>query len=1449
MIKRLVLLTILFFSKLFVMAQGASLDSNFLMGTGFGIGGRIDCIDKDNLGNIYAGGSFTNYQGQTVSNFVKILPNGTIDQTFSSITPNADVFAVKVQPNGQILIGGNFSAVGGVQANKVARINANGTIDNTFCNNIGLGAALTIKCFELDAVGKIYVGGDFSSFNGLPYKGLARLLSNGIIDQTFAQSAFNDVVNTLKIDASGKLWVAGAFTSFNGTTQPCITRLTSTGAIDPTLTFNPGATIGTINSIALQTTGALIVGGNFTTFCGSPQKNVCRILNNGAIDGSFLNGNGTNGLVKVVLTYLDNKIFIGGGFTNYNSITRNYSARLMSDGSIDPSFDPMVGSNNAVHAAVIQADKKLVVVGKFTNYMGTNAGNIYRTEGSLTIANIPNKTICMNSTLALTATVSACSGTTLNYQWYYNNTLLNNATSANFVLSPTHPSNSGTYHCVVSSSSCGTVTSNPISVTINQTTSITAQPVSASVCANAAVNFSVTAIGANLNYVWSNATNTVGTNAPILSIPSAGTNLNGRVYRCAVSGSCGSMSSTGASLTVKANTVSVANPIVNFCSGATLTGISVSAGGYNPTFQWYLNNVAIPGATTNSYSKTGATASDAGSYKCVVISSCGTATSQIVSANLNQTPVITSQPNNVISCQSGAGFLIGVSGGGINYKWYKNGVLAYNGSAPTYTPQTMASSNGNYYCVCTNACGTVTSNTVTYTLSDPVIITQQPISTEFCMTASGSLSVTASGPNSLSYQWYQGLNLISGATANTYNYSNITQTTNFKCVVTNGCFTATSTPATITITQPLSFTPKTIGSAYPTLTTVVTTTVGTAEVDCALSLEDGRTIFGGVFREVNGVAKKDIASIDITTGNIDNTFNIGPGSGSAVYELVKQPNGQVLVGGTFQGINGVYEANLQRLNNNGSIDATFAANNGTGPNAALGAIAVQDDGKILIGGWFSSFNGVSRNGIARLNADGTLDQSFGYNGSGISGNWVNKILVQKDDKIIIIGFFNYVNGVYKRGVARLNPDGTLDPTFNPGGVGTYDNLMGGEIQPDGKILIGGYITNYNGAAVGRIARLNTDGTLDNTFNTGGSGAGGIVARQMSIQSDGKIIICGFFTSYNGVQRKYLARLNPDGTLDQTFNGNPVGGANNDVYCTTINPDNSIMAFGKFSEFGGVFHSRVVKLYNEMNVYPQNPTICSGNVIKLYVPNMDQDITKMVWRLNGDIVATGVLTYTAAATTANGGVYTVALENFCGSIPLGTTNVTVVSSGAISNQPSNINACQGNAASLTIGTSGYVSGYQWFKNGVPVLGATQASLSFSSIQASNAGTYKCKVFTACGAIYSASSLVSVAVCSGNGDNGAQTGRLASTNNDSETIAMQAVKFNVFPNPNNGLITIESETNQNLTAHILNLHGQVLAKKEFNSSTVWDIKELKSGMYVLQLIDINGTAISTKRIVVE
>lgn len=265
-------------------------------------------------------------------------------------------------------------------------------------------------------------------------------------------------------------------------------------------------------------------------------------------------------------------------------------------------------------------------------------------------------------------------------------------------------------------------------------------------------------------------------------------------------------------------------------------------------------------------------------------------------------------------------------------------------------------------------------------------------------------------------------------------------------------------------------------------------------------------------------------------GDLDLTFNpdVGGASGADVACTAIQPDGKIVIGGTFDTVGGVTRRNVARLQPDGTLDPGFNPDVTVANYGVVNCLAVQVDGKIVLGGYFSTVGGVPRQNLARVGPDGALDTAFN---PGASGE-VTCLVVQPDGKIIVAGGFGTIAGVARSSIARLNVNGTLDTAFNAVTVGGGWVEMAA-LQTDGKVVIGGYFASINGMAHGSIARLNANGTLDAGFNAHVD----FEVHTVSVQNIGGILLGGYFSTVNGVVRNCTARLGNDGTLDSSFNPN------------------------------------------------------------------------------------------------------------------------------------------------------------------------------------------------------------------------------------------------------------------------------------------------------------------------
>ncbi|MEI6690351.1 MAG: delta-60 repeat domain-containing protein [bacterium] len=347
-------------------------------------------------------------------------------------------------------------------------------------------------------------------------------------------------------------------------------------------------------------------------------------------------------------------------------------------------------------------------------------------------------------------------------------------------------------------------------------------------------------------------------------------------------------------------------------------------------------------------------------------------------------------------------------------------------------------------------------------------------------------------------------------------------------------------------------------------------------VTCSAIQPDGKILIGGLFSTYKGVARGKIARLN-SDGSLDTSFlATGVGANGNVYSIAILPDGNILIGGDFTTYNGVARGYIARLNSDGTLDTSFLST-GSGANNYINSFAILPDGKILIDGYFQTYNGVAKDYVARLNSDGSLDVGFLSTGTEANYN-VYSTVILPDGKILVGGSLATYNGVTKGYVARLNSDGSLDNSFISTGASTSGIVYSLVVLPDGKILIGGSINLGNGVMKGYVARLNSDGSLDNSFISTGASAYSYV-RSLAILSDDKLLVGGSFATSNGVVRGKVMRLNSDGNLDTSFLAIDVG-ASYSVYSLAVLPDGKVLIGLDITTYNGVVRGYVARLNSD-----------------------------------------------------------------------------------------------------------------------------------------------------------------------------------------------------------------------------------------------------------------------------
>lgn len=448
------------------------------------------------------------------------------------------------------------------------------------------------------------------------------------------------------------------------------------------------------------------------------------------------------------------------------------------------------------------------------------------TVGNTSISTQPsNQAVCpgASATFSVTAT-----GSNLVYQWRKSGVDISGANGASYTISAVSTTDAGDYDVVVTGS-CGTVTSSAATLTVNAATIITSNPANQTACAGDNVTFTAAATGTGtITYQWrKNGTAITGANAASYTI-NAATAADAASYDVTATGSCGSITSSAATLTVNSATTITAQPSNQAsCVGGSVT-FTVAATGTGLTYQWQKNGTDLPSANDASYSIVNVTAVDAGDYTVVISGTCGTVSSSSASLTITAGTVINTQPVNQAVCVGGsASFSVSASGSGtITYQWKKNGtdIAGAISSVFTLNPVSLGDA-GNYSVLVTSSCGSTESDAASLSLLAPTTITSQPSSQTVCEGSPVSISVAATGEN-ITYQWRKNGADIPGAVSSTYSIASAVAADfgNYDVVVSGTCGTVSSSQITVSTVivsitaQPISQTVFAGGSATFTVT-------------------------------------------------------------------------------------------------------------------------------------------------------------------------------------------------------------------------------------------------------------------------------------------------------------------------------------------------------------------------------------------------------------------------------------------------------------------------------------------------------------------------------------------------------------------------------------------------------------------------------------------------------
>lgn len=428
-------------------------------------------------------------------------------------------------------------------------------------------------------------------------------------------------------------------------------------------------------------------------------------------------------------------------------------------------------------------------------------------------------------------------------------------------------------------------------------------------------------------------------------------------------------------------------------------------------------------------------------------------------------------------------------------------------------------------------------------------------------------------------------------------------------------------------------------------------------------------------------------------------LSFAPQASTEIYALAVQPDGRILIGGNFSQVSGSARSRVARLLPDGSVDPVFNPN----VSSTVNAIAVQPDGRVLIGGFFNSVGAQPRARLARVNADGSLDLAFLPEVDGS----VRVIVVQPDGRILIAGPFATVAGAARAGLARLHADGSLDSSFSIpigglafAGTGATTSVDGLTLQADGRIFIAGNFSQVAGQARAGVARLLPDGVLDLTFTPPVFNSS---CRSVLALPDGKFVVCGNFSRANATTVNFIVRLNADGSHDPALAPPFVNGS---VIAAVRQPDGKILIGGFFSTVGGLGTGPLARLHEDGAL----------------------DATFRSEIAGSSLTSSSQSTYVYNLAVPPGDFHVVAVGSF--STVAGLAHSSIVRYGTplpvLTREPVSLVATPGASVTLSIASGGTDLRYQWLRNGVALPGATRSGLTLPAIQAADSGIYSVSV---------------------------------------------------------------------------------------------------------------------------
>jgi hypothetical protein len=1133
-----------------------------------------------------------------------------------------------------------------------------------------------------------------------------------------------------------------------------------------------------------------------------------------------VNWDGTSNLI--IETCFNNSSYLQQGnasmslvSTSYNSTHErhldNSSVCTSTDGSLytkRPVVKFLAGSetSNYYINAISQNDATTYKC-NVSNVCGSQLSNgaVLTVKTPPSISSLPG-TYSLCETNPIPLSVTATGDPTPTYQWYKDSVVMTGYTSHQLNISAASASDEGDYYCKASNV-CGEDSTNISSVIVEEEPTIVSQSSSTAVCEGQSLTLSISATGAApLTYQWyKNGSTISGASNNTYTISSVSTS-DAATYVCRVTNNCAYAESNGIIISVNSSpTVVSQSSSTSVCESSAHSFTLTATGTATLSYQWYNSSGAISGATNNSYSIGSVSTTDADNYYCIVSNSCGTDQSNAIGLTVNTAPSVGTNPSNLTKCDGqSAQFTIQASGTSpISYQWYKSPGTTISGATGNSLLISPVSSSdaGSYYCIATNSCGNDQSNSASLTVNNAAEITTQSSSTTVCENTSHTMSVTATGSGSLSYQWYNSSGAISGATNNTYSLGSVSTShaDDYYCIVSNSCGSDQSNTISLGVNTSPSISNQPVSTTVCENQSAIFSISGSGTAPLSYQWYDGNGSISGATNAsylIPAVSSSDAGSyyckitntcgnVTSTTANLTVNTNVSISSQSASKTVCSgsSPSFAITASGTATIAYQWYKDNTAIANatNNtislSSVDTSdvgayyVIASNTCNSVQSNSMQLIVNEGPSITSQPVSQVVCAGNAALLSVSASGTAPLSYQWykGGSQISGATNSSYQISSAASSDASTYYVVVSnscGSANSSNATLAVKDPVSITYSsPDQSICSGNSASFSVTASGSSPLN-YQWYYNGSAISGATSasysINQADTSDqgdyycmisNSCNSVQSSTRSLTIYEAPIiaqQSSGS-------TLCNGTNLTLSVSASGSGTLSYQWfkNSSSLSGANSSVY----------PIYQSTTSDAGTYHCVVTNLCgntssnNMVVVVNESPTIISQSSAQNICENTSTILSvsasgtapiQYQWYGSLGLLsgAVGSSYSISNADTSDADTYYCIVSNMCDTISSGNIEVNVLESPTIITQSSGANKCEGSAFSFSVNANGTAPiAYQWYDANGMISGAVNNLYLINSVDTSHAGSYYCVVSNTCGTVNSTNKTLAVSQAPG------------------------------------------------------------------------------------------------------